>query len=121
MRATAEAHGVSLQHLRARQVDRGDLRDFDYVFAMDRQNHADLLSMTGTGAAAHIHLFRRFDPVAGELDVPDPYYGGSDGFERVFEIVDRTSRAILDHICSEHDLPCADLQAESDEENDGDT
>jgi protein-tyrosine phosphatase len=80
---------------------------------MDRQNYADLVAVAGRESASNIRLFRDFDPVDGDRDVPDPYYGGSDGFTRVFEIVDRTNRAVLAHICKQHDLPCSDGSIES--------
>ncbi|HLE57897.1 MAG TPA: low molecular weight protein-tyrosine-phosphatase [Rhodothermia bacterium] len=125
MRATAESRGVSLDGIRARQVKAADLAEFDYVFAMDRENLRDLRaiaarmndqSLPGRVDESHLtrandnspQLFRTFDPVKGDPDVPDPYYGESDGFTRVFEIVDRTSRSIIDHICREEGLATDD-------------
>lgn len=110
MRSTAESHGVSLDAIRARRVEAADLVDFDYVFAMDRENLRDLRRLAGRSEDS-IALFRAFDPVDGDPDVPDPYYGGTDGFERVFEIVERTSRSILDHIRSEQGWPTNDQPA----------
>jgi len=104
MRATAEGRGVSLHGISARRVEAGDLREFDYVFAMDRQNYRDLMSFSGAHPTAKVSLFRSFDPEPDSQDVPDPYYGGADGFEHVFDIVHRTCEAILDHIAKEHAL-----------------
>lgn len=119
MRATAQEHGVSLNGLSARTVRREDLEAFDYVFAMDRQNLSDLLDLRGnrsgrsSGAGTRFpepgrgdvpRLFRNFDPAGGGLDVPDPYYGGERGFEDVYEIVDRTCRAILDYVCEQEGI-----------------
>ena len=75
----------------ARQVVAGDFGAFDLVLAMDRENHADLVARAATPAdRAKVRLLREFDPAsvaAGELDVPDPYLGDGDGFDRVLDIV----------------------------------
>lgn len=112
MQATAEARGVSLSGIEARKVRRADLTAFDYVFAMDRENLRDLRALDSGEAREKIRLFRDFDPQDGGSDVPDPYYGGEEGFEVVFEIVDRTCRAILDFICRREGIA-------PDEENQG--
>lgn len=104
MRATAESQGVSLEGIRARKVERSDLKTFDYVFAMDRENARDLSYLESNDNRGRVELFRTYDPSGGSLDVPDPYYGGADGFREVFEIVDRTCRSILDRISAENGL-----------------
>lgn len=93
--ATANRHGVTL-HSRARQFQVSDFEDFDLILAMDRSNLNDILSMDRTGAYAHkVKLFREYDPEPGDGEVPDPYYGGQQGFEEVYQICLRTSAAIL--------------------------
>jgi len=80
-----------------------DFQEFDHIFAMDRANLRDLgyLESEGDGDAT-LSLFRTFDPDPdGDLDVPDPYYGGPDGFDLMFEMVDRTCAAFVEHLVSE--------------------
>lgn len=97
MRETAARHGVDLSDIRARRFDRDDLDDFDLILAMDRDNLRDILRVASPEQRAKVRLFRSYDDdPGGALDVPDPYYGGSDGFERVFRIVERTSRNLLE-------------------------
>lgn len=97
----ANQHGVSLLS-RARQVTEDDLRTFDYVIAMDRENLRNLQRMAdalGDEARARIHLLREFDPEGGVgEEVPDPYYGGASGFENVYEMVHRSCRVLLDRL-----------------------
>jgi protein-tyrosine phosphatase len=75
----------------ARQVQEEDFEDFDLLLAMDRSNMVDLLALApDEHARARVRLLREFDPAsedADDLDVPDPYYGGSEGFEEVLDLV----------------------------------
>lgn len=104
MAETAARHGVTLTG-RARQVRPADVRDADYVIAMDRDNRTDLLALVDGEGASHVQLLRFYDPeAAGEADVPDPYYGGPAGFERVYEMVERSCSALLHHIRKEKGL-----------------
>ncbi len=97
--AVAERNGIELRG-RARGVRIEDFFEFELVLAMDRGNLQDLKDLeSGSGSDAAIRLFREFDPEQdGDPDVPDPYYGGPDGFQRVFEMVDRTCAALVDHL-----------------------
>ena len=98
----AMRHGITLRG-RARLVRAEDFQEFDHIFAMDRTNLRDLgyLESEGDGDAT-LSLFRTFDPDPdGDLDVPDPYYGGPDGFDLMFEMVDRTCAAFVEHLVSE--------------------
>ena len=97
--AVAEKNGIDLPG-RARRVRLEDFFEFELVLAMDRSNLRDLKDLeSGSGSDAAIRLFREFDPEQdGDADVPDPYYGGPNGFERVFEMVDRTCTALVDHL-----------------------
>jgi protein-tyrosine phosphatase len=91
----ANQHGVSLES-RARQVTEDDLRRFDYVIAMDRENLRNLERMAGTsGSDSEIVLLREFDPDSTGEEVPDPYYGGASGFENVYEMVHRSCQVLL--------------------------
>ncbi len=94
--AAAASRGVELTG-EARQVASGDFESFDLLIAMDRQNRDDLLRLARTDAdRERVRLLREY--ADGELDVPDPYYGGEDGFEAVVEIVERSCRALLERI-----------------------
>jgi protein-tyrosine phosphatase len=96
-RATAAARerGVELEG-RARQVEREDFAEFDLIVAMDRSNLAELRRIAPEDARAKLALLRDFDPGAdGEADVPDPYHGGSRGFDDVFDLVHRSCAALL--------------------------
>ena len=103
----ARRNGIELTG-QARQVSEADLDDFDYLVAMDRSNLQNLESLASAGDGdASLHLLREFDPEGGpgsDRDVPDPYYGGPGGFDRVYEMVDRSCRRLLDRIRDDHDL-----------------
>ncbi len=92
------AEGYDASGHRARQYDAGWL-DHDLVLAMDAQNLADITD--GAGPSERVRMFRCFDPLLdgsaepGDLDVPDPYFGGDDGFELVIAMVERTCRRLL--------------------------
>lgn len=99
MRTAAAAAGLTLDS-RARQVEPTDLERYDLLLPMDHDNLRVLESMAGDGSArdgtARIELFRTWDPRAdGDLEVPDPYYGGRDGFTEVVEICRRTAAALV--------------------------
>jgi protein-tyrosine phosphatase len=89
---------------RARQVERRDLDNFDYVLVMDREN-LSFLQRYGSGATAEIGLFLQYAKEAGLVntdEVPDPYYDGT--FDRVYSLVTRGSMALLDHIRQKHKI-----------------
>ena len=92
----AERHGILLTGA-ARRIETGDLYDFDHVIVMDRQNLRDVENLRDVnGGDAQIRLLREFDRSADtDLDVPDPYYGGPDGFDRVFSMVLRSCEVLL--------------------------
>ena len=101
-RAVAQRRGLELVS-RARQVARDDLDRFDYVIAMDEENLRGLRRLRADAPpSTQVRRLREFDPEADHLDVPDPYYGGEDGFERVHDMVERACAGLLQHIRSEH-------------------
>jgi len=97
MRDVAAKHGFSYDG-RARQIHPSDLQHFDRILVMDRENQAEVLEMArNADQEAKIQLLREFDSHAGhETSVPDPYYGGSDGFEKVYRIIDRSVQGLLE-------------------------
>ncbi|MFP6624993.1 MAG: low molecular weight protein-tyrosine-phosphatase [Myxococcota bacterium] len=103
--ATALERGVRLTSI-ARQFTTADFDSFDYVIAMDRENLQTLRTHApGPDSAAKVTLLRSYDPDRGdEDDVPDPYYGGPRGFDRVFEICESGCAGLLAHIRAEHGL-----------------
>jgi len=108
MQATANKHGVSLEGIRGRQISVKDLETYDYIFVMDKHNLHDVLYLDPEGKWGHkVQLFRVFDPEPGDYQVPDPYYGGPQGFEHVYEVVERTAQALLDRLIEKHDLTAA--------------
>lgn len=101
-RASAEAasRGYDLSHLRARQVQINDFDEFDYILAMDKQNLADLKAMCPSDFQGHLGLFLPFAAEASVEEVPDPYYGGDEGFTRVLDMIEAASEGLLREIRS---------------------
>ncbi|PWN07865.1 low molecular weight protein-tyrosine-phosphatase [Rhodohalobacter mucosus] len=97
-RQVAERHGVKLQS-RARKFEPEDLEEFDLILAMDRENYDNLKQLDQDDKYGDkILLMRDFDPQPGNGEVPDPYFGGMDGFQNVFEILRRSSKELLDEL-----------------------
>jgi protein-tyrosine phosphatase len=101
-RATAEARtrGIVMEGC-ARQFDARDFGRVDLVVAMDAQNAADLRAIApDAAAAAKVHLLRDWDPEAddGDRSVPDPYYGGPEGFATVLDMVERACAGLIAHL-----------------------
>jgi len=89
---------------RARQVTAEDFDHFDYLVAMDRSNLENLSRLAPSEhARAKVVLFRNFDPSSPrDADVPDPYYGEGDGFEKVLDICETACRGLLQHVRENH-------------------
>jgi protein-tyrosine phosphatase len=102
--ATAERRGIELHDLRARRVSAEDFDLFDYVLAMDQDNYQILSGICPPGYEARLRMFMEFAPHLKIPEVPDPYYGGTRGFERVFDMVEEAARGLLEDIRSKHDL-----------------
>ncbi|MEN8097816.1 MAG: low molecular weight protein-tyrosine-phosphatase [Chloroflexota bacterium] len=101
-RKVLKANDIEYRH-RSRQVTIGDLAEADYVVAMDRHNHSDLLQMDRSGTLTNkLSLLLNEDPELELLDVPDPYYVG--GFDRVFNLVQQGCISLLARIRRENDL-----------------
>lgn len=99
MQLVASSHGVTIRH-RSKQLEPADFEEFDLLLAMDRSNLRDMRRMAEhANGGGEVRMFREFDPEGGaDLEVPDPYYGGQSGFERVYEMVYRTNRALLSRL-----------------------
>ena len=93
-RAAAERRGMSLEGIRARRVTVEDFERFDFIIAMDEDNLERLRHEAPEEYQAKLRLFLEFGE-STEREVPDPYYGGSAGFERVLDLVEEASRGLL--------------------------
>ncbi len=101
--AAARKRGIDISDLRARQVQARDFRTFDYILAMDRRNVNDLSAISAGGQAHRVHLFLSFaENQAAGNEIPDPYYGGPEGFERALDLIEDASRGLLAHIREKH-------------------
>ncbi|MDQ5911194.1 MAG: low molecular weight protein-tyrosine phosphatase [Pseudomonadota bacterium] len=101
--ATALRRGLDLSGLRARRVTVADFAEFDYLLAMDRDNLRDLLELCEDSALSNrVQLFLDFAPHLPEREVPDPYYGGADGFDRVMDLVEEAAQGLLAHLRQQH-------------------
>ena len=92
--AAAERRGISMSDIRARRVQADDFQRFDYIIAMDRDNLALLTEWSDAEHQDKIRLFLDYASTQ-EDEVPDPYYGGASGFERVLDLVEDASRGLL--------------------------
>jgi protein-tyrosine phosphatase len=103
--AVLTSHGYDASQHRAQQFQPSWHDEHDLVLAMDAQNHADLEELAGdlAGTDQRLRLFRDFDPLAtdADRDVPDPYYGGDDGFDHVMTMVRRTAEALVEELARE--------------------
>lgn len=98
----ARLRGYDMSALRGRQVNRSDFRDFDYVLAMDGANLSILRRLQPEDAKADLGLFLEYATRHEAREVPDPYYGGGEGFERVLDMVEDASEGLLRHIRQRH-------------------
>ncbi len=96
--AAAARRGYDLSPLRARQVTRADFTAFDYVLAMDAHNRSLLLQQCPPQQHGRVCLFLEFADGTVPAEVPDPYYGGPQGFEQVLDLVENAARGLLRRI-----------------------
>jgi len=94
----ASRRGYDLSALRGRQVSRGDFGEFDYLLAMDETNLRALERMCPSRHAHKLKLFMTFSTGEALREVPDPYYGGEQGFERVLDMVEQAAQGLLRHL-----------------------
>ena len=96
--AAASRRGYDLSMLRGRQVSRGDFGEFDYLLAMDETNLRALERLCPSQHAHKLKLFMEFGTAPALREVPDPYFGGEQGFERVLDLVEQAAQELLDHL-----------------------
>jgi len=103
-RALAQQKGIDMNYIRARKISILDYDEFDYILAMDDDNLSLVEYYAPENHKAKINLFLRYANQTGlthETVVPDPYYGGDDGFEHVFGLVDMGCDALIEHILND--------------------
>ncbi len=98
----AEKHGVPVNH-KGQQFKKHHQNEFDYLVAMDHSNYRNMTIELGSDPEKLL-LMRDFDPAGKGQDVPDPWYGGMNGFEEVYQILDRSLDEFLSFIRKTHDL-----------------
>lgn len=98
MRAAAARRGYNLEGLRARIVEPADFERFDLVLAMDRENLAVLHRRAPERTRERVRLFLEFSPQEEPKEVPDPYYGGPNGFEEVLDLIESAAHGLLNHL-----------------------
>jgi protein-tyrosine phosphatase len=103
-RAQQAAHqrGYDMTKLRGRQVRERDFHRFDYVLAMDRTNLSILRQLNPRGGPARLGLFLEYSRHHAEREVPDPYYGGAAGFERVLDLIEDAAQGLLEELRTRH-------------------
>lgn len=100
----AARRGIDLSQLRGRKATAADIDAFDYVLAMDRDNYQHLLAISPEHLGSRVRLFLEFATSRPEDEVPDPYFGGGGGFERVLDMVEEASAGLLADIRRQHGL-----------------
>ena len=96
-RAAAAERGIDIGGLRARQFQESDLTNFDYVLVMDQQNLTDVDRVWERTGGTRPELFLNFAS-SPDKDVPDPYYGGEQGFEKVLDLIHEASQGLLESV-----------------------
>jgi len=92
--AAAASRGIDISGLRARQFRESDLAEFDYVLVMDKQNLADIQDIRARSGGTRPELFLNYGH-SSQKEVPDPYYGGDQGFEIVLDLIQEASEGLL--------------------------
>jgi protein-tyrosine phosphatase len=94
----AAKRGYDLSALRARTIEGADFRRFDLILAMDQEHHAILSRIAGSSAEHKLKLMMSYARRFKERDVPDPYYGGPQGFERVLDMLEDAAKGLLESL-----------------------
>lgn len=100
--ATARSRGVEIGDLRARRAEVDDFLHYDYILAMDQDNYRSLARICPGGMKKKLMLFMDFAPELRRPEVPDPYYGGQQGFDQVFDLVEAAARGLLSEISRQY-------------------
>lgn len=98
----AARRGIDLSPLRGRRATRTDFKEFDYVLAMDQENYAHLAQLAPAQFEPRVRLLMEYAPERPENEVPDPYFGGEGGFDRVLDMIEDAARGLLADIRRQH-------------------
>ncbi|MGN0921368.1 MAG: low molecular weight protein-tyrosine-phosphatase [Cellvibrio sp.] len=98
--AFAKRRGYDLSRLRARQVKVDDFHEFDYILAMDNENLANLNAIKPKDFNGKLGLFLEYGKDVDVSEVPDPYYGGDEGFDYVVDLIEAASAGLLEELTS---------------------
>lgn len=97
MRSTAKEMGLNIDELRARQFTKEDFNEFDLIFVMDKSNYANVISLANsTKEKEKVHLMLNELRPNQDLEVPDPYFGGDQGFKEVYNLLDEATNALIE-------------------------
>ena len=101
----ARSRGIDISGQSARQVEDEDFERFDLLLVMDRANYAELKARAPASARAKIHAFLEFAPHVGTKDVPDPFFGGTEGFDYALDLIEAAARGVLASLIAEETTP----------------
>lgn len=95
----AEKHGIDITDLRGRQFSAADFDAFDYIFVMDESNYQNVIRLANSEEDKRkVQLFLDYAPSYTSKEVPDPYYGGDEGFEKVYQMLLEASKNFLEKV-----------------------
>jgi protein-tyrosine phosphatase len=97
----ARRRGLNLSSQRARRITPEDCKEFNYILTMDEENHRTVAALCRRGGV-EVRPFLYYAPNRVETEVPDPYFGGKEGFERVMDLVEEASKGLLENIRRQH-------------------
>ncbi|MDH3637512.1 MAG: low molecular weight phosphotyrosine protein phosphatase [Gammaproteobacteria bacterium] len=100
--SAAARRGLDMSGLRARQTTTDDFHTFDYILCMDCENRQHLEQLAPLEFTHKVRLFMEFATTSDDLEVPDPYYGGAKGFERVLDMLEDAAQGLLQQIRTDH-------------------
>lgn len=96
--AACARRGIDISRLSGRRAVARDIEKYDYVLAMDHENYENLRKICPTGLESRIRLLMEFAPDRPEEEVPDPYFGGAGGFDRVLDMIEDAAQGLLEDI-----------------------
>lgn len=101
--ATAKNRGLDITHQRARQIKVSDFEKFDYIYVMDTSNYSNVIKLAPNASAKEkVKLMLDALYPNENMEVPDPYYGGEDGFENVYDMLDEACTIVADNLLKTH-------------------
>jgi protein-tyrosine phosphatase len=103
-REMAKSRGIDLGDIRSRKIRPNDYHEFDYVLAMDAGHFHDMRRQAPATHHERIEMFLDYHPTMAGQSVPDPYYGGANGFVHVFDMIEEASKSLLAQIRDKHGL-----------------